>query len=116
MCAAGAKLKGVCNTPAGSKSLFKDGCFDMDESDIAAFPNITLGITAGGLNMPPSTYLRAGDPRSKGSTKLCFGIRDTGASGFLIIGDTTMENYYVAFDRAQGRIGSAQRTDLCGSV
>eukprot|EP01047_Picozoa_sp_COSAG01_P029584 COSAG01_NODE_2032_length_8583_cov_14.706271_2_plen_52_part_00 len=43
-------------------------------------------------------------------------LSPAGRGGFFIIGDTTMENYYVAFDRENGRIGWAPRTDACGSV
>ena len=65
--------------------------------------------------MPPASYLRRDDPRA-GPGQVCLGIRDTGADGYLIIGDTTMENYFVAFDRANKRIGWAPRTNACGSV
>jgi hypothetical protein len=88
---------------------------------------------AQGLLMPPSSYLRGGpQPAPWKPGQLCLGVRDTGATGFLIIGDTTMEvrtallcsdrssgrvqrrvtnvliagdaqNYYVAFDREQAR-------------
>lgn len=116
-CQAGKKLKGVCDVPSGSKSLLDGGCFDIGAVEAAAFPTLTLGITEKGLVMPPSTYLRTdGDPRATAPGQACFGIRDTGANGFLIVGDTTMENYYVAFDRANGRIGWANATAACGSV
>ena len=51
--------------PSGSKSLFDGGCFTFTAAEIAAFPNVTLGITDKGLQMPPSSYLRAADPRAK---------------------------------------------------
>ena len=117
-CQAGSKLKGICNVPAGTKSLLKDGCWTVTPAEAAAFPSMSLGITPKGLHMPPSTYLRTGDPAcaSAPAGSVSFGIRDTGATGFLIIGDTTMENYYVAFDRKNNKIGWANRTDACGSL
>jgi hypothetical protein len=118
-CQAGAKLKGICDVPAGGpKSLLKGGCWSINPTEAAAFPTLTLGITAKGLSMPPSTYLRTGDPACANAApgSVSFGVRDTGATGFLIVGDTTMENYYVAFDRKENRIGWAKRTDACGSV
>ena len=117
-CQQGTKLKGVCDVPAGRKSLLKGGCWTISPSEAAVFPNLTLGITSNGLNMPPSSYLRTGDPAcaTDAPGSVSFGVRDTGATGFLIVGDTTMENYYVAFDRKQHRIGWATRTDACGSV
>lgn len=117
-CQQGTKLKGVCDVPAGRKSLLKGGCWTISPSEAAVFPNLTLGITSNGLNMPPSSYLRTGDPACATAAPgaVSFGVRDTGATGFLIVGDTTMENYYVAFDRKQHRIGWAPRTDACGSV
>jgi hypothetical protein len=47
----------------------------------------------------------------------CLGIRNTGSGGMLIIGDTTMEDYLVVFDREQNRIGWAPvNTKTCGSL
>ena len=146
MCQAGAKLKGVCGVPKGAKSLLEGGCFSVSPAEAAAFPSLSLGITASGLTMPPSSYLRAGDPAcaSAAPGAVSLGVRDTGPTGFFIIGDTTMENYCeappvspsafafffllkrsardgfgvpdVAFDRKNARIGWAKRTDACGSV
>ena len=37
----------------------------------------------------------------------CLGVLDTGAKGNFIVGDVLMQNYYVAFDMANKRIGWA---------
>eukprot|EP01051_Picozoa_sp_SAG22_P001135 SAG22_NODE_41_length_25488_cov_6.133719_10_plen_259_part_00 len=108
-------LKGLCGLRPGTKGLLDGGCVSMTDAEMAEFPTLRLGITAGGLEMPPSSYLRRDDPRTNPG-QVCFGVRDTGDGGYLIIGDTTMENYFVAFDRANKRIGWAKRTDACGSV
>jgi len=44
MCEVGAKLHGVCDVKAGT-GLFAGHCFDMTEAQIAAFPELGLGIT-----------------------------------------------------------------------
>lgn len=116
LCDAGKKLKGVCDVAPGSKGLLDGGCQTMTEAEVAAFPQLTLGITKGGLEMSPSKYLLPDDPRASAQGQLCLGIRDTGAHGFFIVGDTTMSGYYVAFDREKSRIGWAKRTSSCGSL
>ena len=89
----------------------------MTGAEVAQFPTLTLGVTARGLRMPPSTYLLPADPvRPTASGRLCLGIGNTGSGGLLIIGDTTMSEYYVAFNRQNFSIGWAPRTDACGSV
>ena len=76
MCQAGAKLKGVCGVPKGTKSLLEGGCFSVSPAESAAFPSLSLGITASGLTMPPSSYLRAGDPACASPGAVSLGIRD----------------------------------------
>ena len=64
--------------------------------------------------MSPANYLKQGTIDFP--DKYCLAVRDTGPTGFFIIGDNTMENYYVAFDRAQNTIGWAPvNAENCGS-
>ena len=89
----------------------------MTAAEVAAFPTLHLGITARGLDMPPDSYLLPADPvHATRRGQRCLGIRDTGAGGLLIVGDTTMSGYYVAVDRGKQRVGWARRTNACGSV
>ena len=47
----------------------------------------------------------------------CLGIRPTGPGGFLIIGDTIMERFYVIFDNVHNQIGWAPvNKKNCGSI
>ena len=54
-------------------------------------------------------------PLATKADQYCLGIRNGGSTGF-IIGDTTMRNYYVVFDKAQRRIGWGKvNKETCGS-
>ena len=71
------------------------------------------------LKMTGKDYLLAGDVRAvkQGDASLvCLAVRRTGEQ-FLIIGDTLMRNYYLAFDRTHNQIGWAPVNKAnCGSV
>lgn len=119
-CDQGKAYRGVCDQPA-DQTIFDDLCFELTAADIAAYPDITLELSGEQgvveLAMTPSQYLLLGDKRAKSATQSCLGVRPTGKGGFLIIGDTTMQNYYLIFDNAQERIGWAPvNTDNCGSL
>ena len=113
LCDHGAKLPGVCNT---TKTIFDGTCYDYTPEQIALFPNMTLELNGVSLHMQPRNYLLRGEP-SKAADVFCLGIRDTGRGGLLIIGDSTMENYYMVMDRENRKIGWApvNRTN-CGSI
>lgn len=109
------KLRGICDVPAGEKSLLDGGCFAMTQQEVDAFPPIELKLNGVTLKITGQDYLNLG--RKHAPEKRCFGIRPTGQNGFLIIGDTIMERYYVVFDRAAGQIGWADvNTKTCGHV
>eukprot|EP01061_Rhynchopus_euleeides_P034454 TRINITY_DN58269_c0_g1_i1.p2 TRINITY_DN58269_c0_g1~~TRINITY_DN58269_c0_g1_i1.p2 ORF type:complete len:429 (+),score=160.78 TRINITY_DN58269_c0_g1_i1:37-1323(+) len=113
LCDSGASLPGVCNT---TRSIFDSYCYDYTPQQLATFPNMSLALNGVNLGMEPRNYLLQGQP-SEAPGVYCLGIRDTGRGGLLIIGDTTMENYYMVMDRENSRIGWApvNRT-TCGSV
>ena len=114
LCDGGASLPGVCNT---TKSIFDKYCYDYTPEQMALFPNVTLALDNNvNLNMYPKDYLLQGEP-SESADVYCLGLRDTGHNGLLIIGDTTMQNYYMVMDRTNEQIGWAKvnRTS-CGSI
>eukprot|EP01059_Diplonema_ambulator_P001816 TRINITY_DN1152_c0_g2_i1.p1 TRINITY_DN1152_c0_g2~~TRINITY_DN1152_c0_g2_i1.p1 ORF type:complete len:443 (+),score=117.88 TRINITY_DN1152_c0_g2_i1:46-1329(+) len=105
-------LPGVCNT---DKSIFDGYCYDYTQTQLQMFPNMTIGLDLGvALEMQVGNYLLQGQ---KAGTVYCLGIRDTGANGLLIIGDSTMENYYMVMDRTNKQIGwSPVNRTSCGSI
>jgi len=113
-CSQGSNLVGVCGV-SFENSIFDNTCFKMTQSQIKAYPNITLNIDNINIVMPPSTYLNQFDPESPNPLLYCLGIRNTGFMGMTIIGDTSMSNYYVIFDNQQNRIGWANVASTCGS-
>jgi hypothetical protein len=107
-------LHGICDIAAGEKSLLNGGCFDFTDEQVAAFPIVTLELEGVTLEIHGDDYLNLG--RRHESGKRCFGMRNTGVGGFLIIGDTIMERYYVVFNRAKHAIGWAPvNKETCGS-
>jgi len=119
-CAApgGAQLHGVCDVPAGA-TFFDGVCFAMTTAQLAAFPPLALEVQGASLKMGARNYFKRGAVGSGATApdQYCLAVRDTGANGFLIIGDTTMENYYVHFDRANKQIGwAAVNEKNCGEL
>lgn len=101
------------------QQLLDGKCLPLTQAQIDDFPDITLQMTAAGggapfdLVMGPRTYLLLGEK----ATGYCLGVRNTGPGGDAIVGDTTMENYYVVFDRTAGTINFAPvNRAACGSV
>lgn len=85
----------------------------LDDATIAKFPNVTLthfgDKNAADVNLvlPARTYLK-----DMGTNDRIFGFRKQD-TGFAILGQTVMENYYVLFDRAQKRIGFSLSAKKC---
>lgn len=105
---------------AQCKALWANECVSLTDAEVAAYPPLSLQLDAGvSLRMSSADYLLLGSPLATKAGQYCLGIRDgghAGGSGF-IIGDTTMRNYYLVFDLAEGRIGWGNvSTTGCGSV
>ena len=116
LCSSGTKLKGICDVPAG-KSFFDGACYNMTAADIAPFPNFVLNVPGIGIKMTPANYLLQGYGTKAPLSEYCLGVEKTGPGGLQILGDTTLENYYVAFNRTAKSIGWAPvNLDNCGSV
>lgn len=81
------------------------------------FPPITVSLQNIDLTMDWRTYLLTNSPFDANQSDYCLGILSTGPTGFTIIGDTTMQNYYVIFDRTNTQIGWANvNRDNCGAL
>jgi len=106
------KLKGVCGV---SKTLFDGACFSMTEEEMAMFPNFNLTMPGITLDMSPKDYLLLGQPGVPTGER-CLGVGVIGG-GLQIIGDSVMQNYVVAFDLENTKIGWAPvNTKTCGSI
>ena len=67
------------------------------------------------LTMTARDYLLQGSPLAPSAGQYCIGIRSGG--NLFIIGDTTMQHYYLVFDLEQKRIGWGNVSKSgCGSV
>jgi len=108
-------LPGICDVSSNS-TLFDNKCFSLTPSQIALFPPIKFSLDQGvTLQITGNDYLNLQDPLDP--SKYCLGIRPTGPGGFLIIGDTIMQEYYVVFDRERNQIGWAPvNKKNCGSI
>lgn len=96
--------------------LWGGSCYQMTKEQIAKYPSLTFNLEGGvSIDMAPQYYLIEGE-HAAGMT--CLGIENTGSgfSGLYIVGDTFLAAYYTAFDLANGRIGFAPVTDMCGNV
>ncbi len=78
--------------------------------DITGMPDITIDLTQGiVLTIPANKYFK-----NIGGGQCFFGFAP-GTDTFVILGQVTMENYYVHFDRKNNLIGFAPNTGLCGN-
>ena len=117
----GAGPHGICDVDK-SATLFDSQCFEMSEAQMAAFPPLSIELGGGvTLDMHAEDYLLLDAPGHDGDGLRCLGVRPTssGPGALLIIGDTTMRNYYVVYDRRAGhkQIGWAPvNKKNCGSI
>lgn len=93
--------------PGVSNILFSGGCVPSSQmgNKLSEFPLIFTQFPnmAGGtftLSMPPESYLMLVN------NSYCLGIVGNAGTG-IVLGDVFMENYYIAFDKAKGRVGFA---------
>jgi len=91
----------ICKT---KKSFFDGYCYPLTQQQIDEFPSIELNIDGVPLIMSGEDYLLEEQP---GSNNYCLAILNTGPGGFIIIGDTVMQNYYTLFDVTNQRLGWA---------
>jgi len=104
---------------ASCSDFWADKCLPLTDAQLAAYPAMSLNLDNGvKLAMTAKDYLLTGSPLAGGAGNYCLGIKDGGdAGGGFIIGDTTMRNYYLVFDLAEGKIGwGAVNTATCGSL
>jgi len=112
----GTNLHGICDVPAG-QTLFDGACYPFTQAQLEAFPDLSVNLQGVDLTMTWNTYLSTNSPLNPNQSYRCLSIRNTGDGGFTIIGDTTMYNYYVVFDRVNTQIGWAPVNDKnCGSI
>jgi len=103
-------LVGVCGS---GPTIFDGTCFPLTAAQRAAYPSLTVNLHGATLTVPQTSYLVVVSTPGQ----YCLGVLPTGPGGFLIIGDTIMENYYVAFNRAANTIAWATVNDNnCGNV
>jgi len=93
-------VPGVCTS---TNNLFTGSCFAYTQAELNSFPPMDLDID--GVILEGTNLL----VQANSTAPYCYAIRDSGvgAAGILIIGDTTMAGYYVAFDRANKVMGWA---------
>jgi len=103
-------LKGICNVASG-QSLFDGVCYALTAAEVAMFPDLTVALENNVmLVMSGQDYLL----KNEEAGLLCLGIRP---SNIYIVGDTTMQKHYVAFNRDKNTIGWAEVNSVnCGSL
>jgi len=88
------KLRGMCDV-SSDKTFFDGQCYTVSSQQLQSFPDLSLVYDDVPMVLPPTSYLL---PKVGDKSKLCLGIQNTGSDGLLIIGDTTMQQYYTVFD------------------
>jgi len=105
-------LFGIC-VGVSNGTLFDGQCFPMNPKQMAEFPPIVFRLKELTLTLQPQDYLIY---VSEFGMK-CLGIRNTGAFGLFIVGDTLLQEYYTVLDRTRNLIGFAPvNKDNCGSI
>lgn len=102
MCTGGNKFTGhgVCDNNA---DFFDQVCYPYTFAQLNEFPPISLVIDNATLTMSGREYNVL-----NGTTGMyCYGVKDTGKTGLDIVGDNTMQNYYVVFDNNKKSLGWA---------
>jgi len=100
-CSKGTAPQGVCDG-----GLQSGTCYQYSEADRQQFPTIDFKLNDVTLSMDGPDYIVANSTATS-NAYYCLGVLDTGAKGNFIVGDVLMQNYYVAFDMANKRIGWA---------
>jgi len=103
-------LVGVCGL-SYDNSLFNGVCFDMTNSQIDAFP--TISVVFDGVVVPfnGTSYLVENVLQTG---QYCYGIQDGGRGSLVIHGDVLMKNHYTIFDNVNYQIGFASTNpSLC---
>lgn len=95
--------------------LWENECVELTDEQVEQYPPLSFQLDGTVLEMSSRDYLLLRSPLATKADQYCLGIRNGGSTGF-IIGDTTMRNYYVVFDKAQRRIGWGKvNKETCGS-
>jgi len=103
-------LIGVCSPPA-NETLFAGYCFEMTQSQIDAFPNITITVdNVRPLNIQGKYYLLRNN-----TSQYCLGIQSSGIGGFTILGNVFQQPFYIVFNRQGKSLGFADASPLCNT-
>ena len=99
---------------ANCAELWDNQCVQLTDEQVDQYPSLSFQLDGTVLEMSSRDYLLLRSPLASKADQYCLGIRNGGFTGF-IIGDTTMRNYYVVFDKTQSRIGFGKvNKQTCG--
>ena len=99
---------------ANCAELWDNQCVELTDAQVDQYPSLSFQLDGTVLEMSSRDYLLLRSPLATKADQYCLGIRNGGFTGF-IIGDTTMRNYYVVFDKTQSRIGFGKvNKQTCG--
>jgi hypothetical protein len=98
-------LTGLCGQPSNA-TLFEQICFTMSDTEIDAFPSVSLALAANvTLDIPPRWLLQRG-------LYFCDDVTQVGLAldydpHFTVVGAPLLQRYMTVYDRAQQRVGFA---------
>ena len=95
--------------PVASPQIVKRACSTLRKDGL---PTVDVHIGDLIVKIPSKSYFKS---VGGGDCMFGFGTTNLGSSNFKILGQVTMENQYVHFDRKNNRIGFKQALDLCGN-
>lgn len=107
-------IVGQMNPPGLQDFGNGNGCAVLTDSQVDQWPTITYTVSASGggtigVDLGPRHYL------VELNGERCFALQTAETGGQHILGDIFMEQFYVAFDRVNGRVGFAPVRE-CNSI
>jgi len=105
-------LVGLCGVPSTQPDIFHGYCFPMSSYQRTLYPNIEIVLA----NISTPLIITSQQYIYQTNGYYCAGIGSSSTNGPTVLGDIFMQNFHVAFDRVNNRIGFANPSTCSSST